>query len=306
MDERLDAGPCGTTGRGPPAEPRAKGTERAGRWLCAVFAAAAFGAQAQGAGVLVPGEERLSVRAGAFLSAFDTRLRVDGTEQERSRGTDVDLQDDLGVDHNKSAAWAALEWRFASRHRIGLSYSRFTLDGSRDIDRDLRIGDRVFPVDARVSARLRLEVIPVTYSYSLLKRRKNELALTIGLHWGRSSLAAQSSGSIGEREGSNEVDAKADVPLPLIGLQYDHHFSPRWSAGAGAGYFSLEFGDDTLDYQGSVWSARAYAEYRFARHFGFGAAVEGFRLKVDADQDEWRGSIDYGYVGPQLYVTARF
>ena len=35
-------------------------------------------------------------------------------------------------------------------------------------------------------------------------------------------------------------------------------------------------------------------------------AVEGFRLQVDADQDRWRGKLDYGYVGPQLYVTGRF
>lgn len=278
----------------------------AGRWLCAAIAAAAFGAQAQEAGIVAPGEERLSVRLGAFLSAFDTKLRVDGREAELGRGTNVDLQDDLGVEHNKSVAWGALEWRFASRHRIGVSYSRFTLDGERDIQRDLRIGDRIYPVDAHVSARFRLEVIPVTYSYSLLKRRKNELALTLGLHWGRSSFTARSSNSIGDGERSGTVDAEADVPLPLIGLQYDHHFSPRWSAGAGAGYFSVEFADDTLDYQGSVWSARGYAEYRFSRHFGIGGAVEGFRLQVDADQDRWRGKLDYGYVGPQLYVTARF
>lgn len=287
----------------------AKRTEslRLVRWMCAMLAAVSCGAQAQAAGSIVtPGEERLSVRLGAFLSAFDTKLRVDGADENTGRGTNIDLQDDLGVDRDKTAGWANLEWRFASRHRLGLSYSRFTLNGSRDIQRDLRIGDRVFPVDAQVAARLRLEVMPITYSYSLIKRRKSELALTVGLHWGRSGFKAQGSTSLSDQEGSNEVNAKADVPLPLIGLQYDHHFSPRWSAGASAGYFSLKFGDEELDYQGSVWSARGYAEYRFARHYGVGAAVEGFRVKVDADQDQWRGSIDYGYVGPQLYVTARF
>lgn len=274
--------------------------------LCAAIAAVALSVQAQEDGVVMPGEERLSLRLGAFMSAFDTKLRVDGRTDRLGIGTTIDLKGDLGVEPNKSAAWGALEWRFAARHRVGLSYSRFALDGERRIERDLRIGDRVYPVDALVSTSFRFEVMPLTYSYSLLKRRRSELALTVGLHWARSSFAARASNSIVDGERSGATDANADMPLPLIGLQYAHHFSPRWSAGAGAGYFSVELGDEVLNYRGSVWSARGYAEYRFSRHFGIGGAVEGFRLKVDADQDGWRGGLDYGYVGSQLYATARF
>lgn len=279
---------------------------RVGIFLCAVIAAAPFSAQAREEGIVMPGEERLSLRLGAFMSAFDTRLRVDGRTERLARGTTVDLKNDLGVDPDKSATWGALEWRFAPRHRVGLSYTRFALDGGRRIERELRIGDRIYPVDALVSARFRLEVIPLTYSYSLLKRRKSELALTVGLHWGRSGFAARASSSIVDGEGSGAVDAEADMPLPLIGLRYAHHFSPRWSAGVGAGYFSVELGDDVLDYRGSVLSARGHVEYRISRRFGVGGAVEGFRLKVDANRDSWRGRLDYGYVGSQLYVTARF
>lgn len=277
-----------------------------GAWLFVLVAATLGSAQAQESGFVMPGEERVSLRLGTFVSAFDTKLRLDARTARLGIGTTVDLKDDLGVESNKSAGWAALEWRFAPNHRLGLSYSRFALDGGRTIERELRIGERTFPVDAQVSARFRLEVIPLTYSYSLVRRSKRELALTVGLHWGRSSFAARASSATINGEASGSVDAEADVPLPLIGLQYSHHFSPRWSAGAGAGYFSVQLADDVFDYRGSVLSSRAYLEYRFSRHFGLGGAVEGFRLRVDADQDRWRGRLDYGYVGSQLYVTARF
>lgn len=42
------------------------------------------------------------------------------------------------------------------------------------------------------------------------------------------------------------------------------------------------------------------------RNFALGAALGGFRVKVDASQDDWKGGFDYGYWGPQIYLMARF
>jgi hypothetical protein len=56
------------------------------------------------------------------------------------------------VDENTSGGWLSAEWRFAPRHRIGFNYSRFTLHGERSIDRELHIGDQIYPVGADVSS----------------------------------------------------------------------------------------------------------------------------------------------------------
>src|SRR5262249_4967650 len=221
-------------------------------------------------------------------------------------GDRVDLGSDLGVDQNTSGAWVGAEWRFAPRHRLGFTYSRFTLRGERTIDRDLQIGDEVFPAGASVSSSLRLQILPITYSYSLLKRERAELAVTAGLHWSRLRFQAEGSASSSTLDLSRDANAKADVPLPLLGLRYDYHFGPRWSAGAGVAAFALKFGESTWNFEGSLWSARLHGEYRFARNFALGAALDGFRVKVDASQDAWKGGFDYGYFGPQVYLTARF
>jgi hypothetical protein len=264
-------------------------------------------AQAVAAGaqeVIKPGDERFSFMLGGFLPAFKTKMNVDN--DTLGSGSRVDLKDDLGVDQDTSGGWFGAEWRFAQRHRIGLTYSRFTLRGERSIERTLQIGDEQFPVGATLSSQLRLEMIPITYSYSIMKRERDELALTAGLHWSRLSFAVQGSASLGTQDISNDASAKANVPLPLLGVRYDHHFSERWSAGGNLGVFSLRYGKDTTNFEGELWSARLHAEYRFAKHLGIGAAIDGFKVSVEASQNQWKGGFDYGYWGPQLYLTARF
>lgn len=66
---------------------------------------------------------------------------------------------------------------------IGISYSRFNLTGNRTASRELQIGDETFPAGATLFTEFKLEFIPITYSYSLLKRDHDELAVTFGLHW---------------------------------------------------------------------------------------------------------------------------
>jgi hypothetical protein len=252
--------------------------------------------------VLPLGEERVKLMLGAFLPAFDTDVRVDG----ETRGDDVSLGDDLGVEGDDSGGWVSLEWRFAPRHRIGFTYSRFTRQGERDIDRTLTIGDETYPAGARVSTTSRLEILPISYSYSVLKRPHDELSLTAGLHWSRISLDVRGSASLGTQDLSNEASSKVDVPLPLLGARYERRLAPRWTAGAGVGVFSLSFGEDTFELEGELWTARAYVEYHFARNWSAGAALDAFRLDVEASQNAWRGGLDYRYIGPQLYVAARF
>jgi hypothetical protein len=266
----------------------------------ALLAAASLQAQ----DVVRPGQEKWTLMLGVFLPAFRTKVQVDN--EQLGSGDNVDLGKDLGVDQDASAGWFAVEWRFALRHRFGFTYSRFTLGGERTIERNLQIGDEIYLAGATLSSQLKLEITQVAYSYSFLKRENSELALLAGLHWSHLRFNVDGSASVGTQDLALDASAKADVPLPVLGLRYDHHFSPRWSAGASFAVFALEFGKGSWNFEGSLWSVRLYGEYRFAHNFALGVALDGFDVSVDADQDNWKGGFDNGYWGPQIYLTARF
>src|SRR5260221_261008 len=121
---------------------------------------------------------------GMVCGAMATTLTCGGG-RSTGRGDRINLGDALGVDQTPTGGWLGAEWRFAPRHRIGLTYTRFTLNGDRSAARDLHIDDKVYPVGASLHTQLRLEIIPITYSYSLVKRPDDELALTAGIHWDR-------------------------------------------------------------------------------------------------------------------------
>jgi hypothetical protein len=263
-------------------------------------AAAASGAVADS---LAPGDERFKFVAGWFLPAFGTDVRFDG---EASQGDDVNLDDDLGLDRDQSGALLGFEWRMADRHRLGANWSSFSQNGTRVFDEELTIGDETFPIDAVVRTNWSLDLIPITYSYSFIKNEKNEFAGTFGIHLDRVSLRLRAETSVSGGVLDLQSDHSADLPLPLLGLRYDHHFSDSWSAGIGASYFTIEFGESTLDAEGSLYSVKAYAEYRFRGRYGAGIAIDAFKLDLEASKNSFSGGYEYDYWGPQIYLIARF
>jgi hypothetical protein len=263
-----------------------------------VGAMTAFASQAE---EVRRGQERFEVLLGAFLPAFNSDVRVDG---ETDQGDRVDLGDDLGVDEDETGYIVGVQWRFKEKHRLGFTYSDFTLNGTRVIDEEIQIRDQVYPVNATLRTEQKIEIIPITYSYSFINNEQHEFAATAGIHWTAVTLSLRGSTDDGSFEASSS--ATADLPLPLFGLRYDRHFSPSWSAGVSASFFSIEFGESELDAKGSLANARIYGEYHFAGRYSAGLAVDAFKLSLEMDKTRWQGEYDYRYWGPQIFVTARF
>lgn len=252
---------------------------------------------------LQAGTERFKFVAGWFLPAFNTDVRIDNGGDP---GDEVDLDKDLGVDRDQSGVLLGFEWRIAERHRLGATYSSFSQSGTRTLDRQITIGDEVYPVSATIKTNWSLDIIPITYSYSFLKSDSNELAGTFGIHWDSISLGLKGSTSLSDQDLNADVSSGADLPLPLIGIRYDHNFSNNWSAGLGASFFTIEFGEAELDARGSLYNFRAYTEYRIKGRYGAGLAIDAFKLNIKADKPNLTGEYKYDYWGPQLYLTARF
>ncbi len=258
----------------------------------------------QAADWIKQGEEKFYFEGGAFFPAFDTKVRVDN--KNISEGSDVDLENDLDFKSRETTFHLGGYWRFFSRHRIGLAYLRFSRDGSAILNKEITIGDEVFPVGANVASEFKLKVIPISYMYSFMKREKFELAGGIGLHWYRIDFKAAGNTSVGTEDLDHNVTAKANVPLPLLGLRFDYHFTPKWSAGLLGEVFWLNTGSDTFKFSGSLVNLRLSTQYWFFNNVGLGAAINYFNLNVDVEDDDWKGKLDYSYWGPQVYVAVRF
>jgi hypothetical protein len=250
------------------------------------------------------GEEKVYFEGGAFFPAFDTKLRVDSASI--GEGTDIDLENDLDFNDRETTYRLGGYWRFLSRHRIAVSYFNFNRDASATLNKEITIGDEVYPAGAQVASEMKFQVIPISYMYSFMKREKFEFSGGLGLHWYRIDFKAKGDASLGNEDLDADVTANANVPLPLIGLRFDYHFTPKWSAGLLGELFWLNTSSDTFKFSGSLVNLRLSTEYWFFNNVGLGAALNWFDLNADVDDDDWKGNLDYNYWGPQIYVAVRF
>jgi len=119
-----------------------------------------------------PGEERFLFVGGVFLPSFDNSVRVDNANL--GIGDEIDLQDDLGFDDSQTTFYGSAFWRFFPRHRLGVGYFRFKENSSATAQRNLQIGDEIFPVGASLFSEFKFEIFPIHYSYSFIKSEKME------------------------------------------------------------------------------------------------------------------------------------
>jgi hypothetical protein len=272
----------------------------------ALLALTVVGAGSAGAqpGMIGIGEDRFSFSAGSFLPAFSTNVKVAG--ENVGPGDDVDLEDDLGIKREDSSVYLGASWRFKPKHRIFGSFFQSSRESKVVANREIQIGDEVYPAGATLKTKLSFNVLPVTYAYSVKQTDRSEFAVTGGLHWNSIKLNVEGSASAGNQDLDTEMEAKVDAPMPLIGLDYAYAFTDRWRGGARGEVFWFDFSGGPIDVGGTIVNLRLSTDYWFMRNLGIGAAVNYFQFDVDVDSNNWKGALKYGYVGPQIYATARF
>jgi len=241
-------------------------------------------------------EEGFSMRLGGFYSSADTTLRIDSSNG--ALGTSISLEDDLGFTKDKSLPQIDAIWRINPRHRVELGYVRLARDSEKTITGEIHFGDSVFPVNTTVDANFDSDVWRLTYGWSFYRSPTSEVSLLLGLH--TTSFKAGMS-KVGSGVQIAEA-ADATVPLPTIGLSGTWAIDPQWRLGATAQFFSLNYGD----YDGSLFNGSVSAEYRLNRNFALGAGYTVYDYNLDATKDKFRGSFDYQFAGPMLYVTGGF
>ena len=250
------------------------------------------------------GDEWLTISGGVFIGKINSTLSVDNSSL--GAGAEVNLEDDLDLGEDVTTYWGNIAWRFYKKHRLSVGYYQFNRDASATAKDDLQIGDEIYPAGASLSTEFKIGVLPITYSYSFLKKEKYEFGGSLGLHWSTLYFDVAGSASLGNDDVDADVSVDAAAPMPLFGLLYDYHFTPKWTVGTHGEIFFLDISDNTFAFSGTITNLRVHTEYWLFNNFGLGAAVNWFALDVEVDDSEWKGDLDYQYLGLQVFANIRF
>jgi hypothetical protein len=265
------------------------------RWLMLACAAVFLQLSAPAGAQPNASTERAGLLLGAFVTDRRSSTRLDGAGG--NLGTDIDLEEDLGLDSSTSVGRLGGYLWFGRRHRFDAALFDLSRSASLPIDKTIEFGDEVFAINTVVTTKSDLQILKADYTFAALARDRGWLGVVGGLYIAKTSLAL-SEPTLGKLE-SDDLTA----PLPLLGLRGEYAIGNRFTLRGAAQWFGYDAGD----VGGRLTDLYVGADYAFNPRFALGLAYDRVSMNVDAKEDSGlSGRLDWGYDGILLYLKVDF
>jgi hypothetical protein len=226
---------------------------------------------------------------GAFITDRESNTRFDS---DAGDGTEIDMEDDLGLESSTNVARLGGYVWLGRRHRLDGAYFDLSRSASIPIQETIDFGDETFVIDTVLNTEADLTIVKADYTFAVLAKDRGFLGVTAGLYIAESGFAL-SQPTLGRAE-SEDVTA----PLPLFGLQGDYAVNDRITLRGAMQWFAFE--TDELD--GRLTDFYVGADYGFGQRMAVGLAYNRVSMNIGAAEDGgFEGRIDWGYDGFLLY-----
>ncbi|HEX6927930.1 MAG TPA: hypothetical protein VF267_01675 [Gammaproteobacteria bacterium] len=245
--------------------------------------------------------DRVAIRVGGFVTRFDTVIRAD--EESGERGSEIDFNEELGLQEHDIIEFVGFEWRPWDRHEFGLNYFEETLAGTRQLRRDIVFRDVDFAVNATVHTRFDVDAFEFHYTWWPLMRERWALGVRFGYMDYR--VLAEMNLLLGEQGETPDVRVSARVveyiPAPSFGIDVRVTPAPDWRITANAGWFEASFKTVSPD----IITMRVGTEYLAWENVGLWADFGVNRMHADVHSSSFDGALKIQEGGLRLGVTWR-
>ncbi len=238
--------------------------------------------------------ERSSFTIGVFITDRRSTARLDST---LGPGTDIDLENDLGMETSSTVARIGGYYWITPRQRLDFSLFDLSRTSTKQIDQMIDFGDEVFNVNTVVSAKSDLTILKAAYTFAVVDRERGFLGITGGLYVASTTLAL-SEATLGTAK-SEDLTA----PLPVIGLRGEYEITDRITLRGAGEWFQI----DTGDVSGSLNDIYVGVDYGFNERMAVGLAYNDVSMNIGASETGgFEGALDWGYDGFLLYFKFDF
>jgi len=244
--------------------------------------------------------EKFNIQGGAFFAVLNNQVTA-GTE---GTGVVIDLEKATGLDTQSTVFRLGGLYRFGEtrRHRVDLDYLYFNRNASKSVADNLVVNGKPINAGSNVDTTFNFQIYRAAYSYSFFQDDRMDLAASIGLFVMPIKFELSVSGV-----GSKQGDFNFTAPLPALGLRGDFAVTPRWFIRTNLDVFYLEY----QSFKGALVDTRIAVEYNPWEHFGFGLGFDNFRVKLEAEGNDYpgvdfQGIVKSQFMGVQLYARYFF
>lgn len=247
--------------------------------------------------------DRWGVDLGSFWQTFSTRVRLDG---EQGDGTEIDLEEDLGLAKRLADFQVGAFYRFSDHSRLDLTYVSWKRNNVHTIDQEITWGDVIYDAGAEVATKASGQMLNAIYRYSFVNNGKVSFGLNGGISslWNDISLSGEGTISGGEPVSGTVTESKNTIfPIPVIGAHFEMTLARRLFWRAEGNFFAASISG----YDGNVSELSTSIAYFPTRNVGIGAGLASTWYKVSTTGSEGGDiHVRYGFSGVTAYLQFLF
>jgi hypothetical protein len=247
--------------------------------------------------------DRFQIDTGYFRMNATTILRLDGPQG----GSEVDFEDDLGLDPNVDTFWVDGRWRVGRRHQLQLGYTRSHRQiADYTIQREFVWGGETYSAGLDATTRGDADILGGYYRFAIFRNDRVEIGPTVGVGYLWLTTRIQATGTVTTPEGSEsrslDESASTGSITGAVGGYAEVWPAKRFVLRGDFLYIKVK----PENSEASVTDWRVAADYYFTRTFGIGAQYKYNNYKYDRGGDIAKLGGELGYDGPQVFLTFRF
>ena len=223
--------------------------------------------------------DKLQFNLSGTAVVIGSNVRVDGS---RGQGTDLHVEEDLGLARTKMQPRFAMRWRPGKRHELEVGYQFARRSGDKVLEKDIEFGDSSFTAGLQVHSTFNSDQAFLVYRFAFMAKERTQLGLALGvgpyfLKTGIDATGSISSG--GQTQSVSRSVSKSIVgPTGAFGVYGRFRVGERWYLDGDLRYIKINI--DRFDAR--VYALSAGARYFVSRVVGLeaGYGLDGVRVDV--------------------------
>ena len=212
-------------------------------------------------------------------------------------GVKLSLEDHLGFEKKKVIPKLDLQYSFNRHSSLYAEYYNISRSSSFDVDDGFDWGEIEVPEDAGVvDVFLNTQIWSVGYMYSFINKPHAEISFFANVF----VLGVKTGLDVEKRDIHTRFGITA--PLPSFGYRFSYEILPRVRFGGTHSFFFLQIGDNG----GTISNFKLNLDYRAFKWLGAGISYSRFALDLNSQGKQFKGTIEYDYDGPGLFLHFMF
>lgn len=245
-------------------------------------------------------DERFWLEGSGYFPGIETKINV---SRPGFPGTDIDVENDLGMEDTDTLPAVYAGWRFSPRWILTGEFYALDRDANVTLGRTIEFDGSTYPVGVSIDSRIASDVYRATIGYSFIHNDYSELGASIGLHATDFDIELTGEAQVGPAV-RQVVTRRREflAPMPTVGVYGTYEVTPKVILNGRVDFLSLEVDE----YGGGITNAQASVSYRFTKMFSAGLAYRYVAYDLQVEKTDYNADIDYNFSGPSIFARVSF